>query len=908
MNDNESLSAVESLFFRWLAYRVSGKPVDAAALCRDKPHLRAALEERIAAENPVTDDAESTGAFTPKPAFEVVEDGDADPNATGAYGPGAPVGVAVAAPPVPGARAEGRFEVLAVHAEGGMGRVSVAVDTELGRRVAFKDIKPQYADDGVTKHRFTREALITGQLEHPGVIPVYGLGTDAQGRPFYAMRFVEGESLKEAVKTFHANPPKREPVGAKAVAFRGLLKRFADVCNAVAFAHSKMIVHRDLKPANVMLGPFGETLVVDWGLARSFANKRPDASTAPPAELSPEERAAGETADLAPRDRAADTLGTRTGSVMGTPAYMSPEQARGDLPTLGPAWDVYSLGATLYELLVGRSPFGGKPLHELLRDVEAGNFAPPRAAAGWVPAPLDAVVRKAMALRPEDRYASALDLAADVERYLADEPVSAHRETLRERARRWAKRHPVLVRTFAAVLLLGTPALALGLGVVYYQKERAEEAERLKEGALQREEKAHAGTRDARALVEKLLDAESRGLAQARDALDLVTDELVGKILAKQSKIGPDERAFLERLVAQYEKFAAGDAVTPEKKLLAARAALRVAQLRAKLGDDGGAARHFDTAVAALRPLAKGAEPAAPANRDLATALLGFARTAPGNRLADALSAVKDAMVLRENAARAEPNSADRLRELGESQLAAGDILSENGALQLAQPIYERYLTDLTGVTLRGLLGIKGYEQLGTVYDHLARLHLRKPAQKGTPEDQKRRADAYNVWDGATGVFHALKRDVPNEPRFVFLYAKARVAQVDLLLLDKKTEEAESVLEPLMADYRALVKAYPAVREYRQAHAAAATLRAIVMDARGNRVEVVKALEEARSALTRLAADYSEFEDYPKELLAVLRELSRAQTRIGRTSEAGRTKEEADALEASLRSDKKDRP
>jgi len=895
MNDNESLSAVESLFFRWLAYRVSGKPVDAAALCRDRPELRAALEARIAAEHPDTDDPESTGAFAPKPAFEVVD--AADPSATGDYGPIAPVVVAPDEPPVPDARTEGRFDVLAVHAEGGMGRVSVAVDTELGRRVAFKDIKPQHADDGVTKHRFTREALITGQLEHPGVIPVYGLGTDAHGRPFYAMRFVEGESLKDAIKTFHAQSPTREPVGAKAVAFRGLLKRFADVCNAVAFAHSKMIVHRDLKPANVMLGPFGETLVVDWGLARSFATKRPDA-VAPPSELSPEERAAGETAELAPRDRAADTLGTRTGSVMGTPAYMSPEQARGDLPTLGPAWDVYSLGATLYELLVGRAPFGGKPIAQLLRDVETGTFAPPRAAAGWVPAPLDSVVRKAMALRPEDRYASALDLAADVERYLADEPVAAHRETRRERARRWAKRHPVLVRTVAAAFLLGAPALALGLGVVYYEKERAEEAERLKAAALQREEKAHTSTRDARAEVERLLGAETRGLEQARDALDLVTDELVGRVLAKQTKIGPDERAFLEKLVALYERFASGEGATPEKRLLAARAALRVAQLRAKLGDSGGAARGYGAAVAVLRPLARGAPAGAPANRELAAALIGFARTAPANRAADALVAARDALALRDAAAKADPASAERLREFGAAQLAAGDLLLELGALELAQPIYERYVRDLQGATLRDTFGPEGYEQLGLVYDNLARLHLRKPAPAGAADVKQNRSKAYSVWDGATALFRGLKKEFPDQPRFVYLHAKARTAQADLLHKDGKTEEAEGVLEALLSDYRGLVKKYPAVREYRQGHAATGVLRAVVSDARGNRLGTVKALEEARGALARLVADYPEFDDYHKELVAVLREQARALARVGRTEEAARAKEEADALDA----------
>src|SRR6266545_1506770 len=245
MNEADSLSAIDSLYFRWKAFRTAGRPVEPEVLCRDRPDLLPALRKRIADEHPTDEaDGDPTGAHTPGPPPEEL---------TGAYAPAAEADA-------PADVAGGRYAIVGEHAHGGMGRVCVAVDTELNRRVAFKDIRSQFADDPAARHRFTREALITGQLEHPGVIPVYGLGADGRGRPFYAMRFVEGTSLKQAVKEFHSDPPKREPAGAKAVAFRGLLKRFADVCNAVAFAHSKHIVHRDLKPANIMLGPFGETL------------------------------------------------------------------------------------------------------------------------------------------------------------------------------------------------------------------------------------------------------------------------------------------------------------------------------------------------------------------------------------------------------------------------------------------------------------------------------------------------------------------------------------------------------------------------------------------------------------------------------------------------------------------------
>ena len=162
-----------------------------------------------------------------------------------------------------------RFRVLRPHAKGGLGEVLLAEDNELHREVALKQIQSRYADDADSRARFVLEAEVTGGLEHPGIVPVYGLGTYADGRPFYAMRFIHGDSLKDAINEFYDPAAARDP-GERTLAWRQLLGHFIAVCNAIEYAHSRGILHRDLKPANIMLGKFGETLVVDWGLAKAW--------------------------------------------------------------------------------------------------------------------------------------------------------------------------------------------------------------------------------------------------------------------------------------------------------------------------------------------------------------------------------------------------------------------------------------------------------------------------------------------------------------------------------------------------------------------------------------------------------------------------------------------------------------
>ncbi len=320
----------------------------------------------------------------------------------------------------------------------------VALDGELNREVALKQILDHHADDPASRQRFLAEAEITGGLEHPGIVPVYGLGTYAGGRPYYAMRFIRGDSLKEAIDRFHAEPkPGRDP-GRRSLELRKLLRQFIDVCNAIDYAHSRGVLHRDIKPGNIIIGKHGETLVVDWGLAKAV--DRAETSRDADERLLRPSLSSG----------SAETL---PGTALGTPAFMSPEQACGDLDRLGRHSDVYSLGATLYGLLTGKPAFEGE-IGEVLRKVGRGEFPRPRLADPTVDPALEAVCLKAMALKPEDRYSTARAMADDVERWTADEPVTAWREPLARRARRWARRNRTAVTGGATALAAGVIGLA----------------------------------------------------------------------------------------------------------------------------------------------------------------------------------------------------------------------------------------------------------------------------------------------------------------------------------------------------------------------------------------------------------------------------------------------------------------
>jgi PAS domain S-box-containing protein len=292
-----------------------------------------------------------------------------------------------------------RYRLTRLHATGGIGRVWLARDGNLGRDVALKELRPERANNPSLWRRFLREAQITGQLEHPGIVPLYELARrpDSQ-QPFYTMRFVKGRTMRDAARAYHQ---KRVAGQDEPLELLTLLNAFVGVCNTVAFAHARGVIHRDLKGENVVLGDFGEVIVLDWGLARLV--DRPGAAAAERvAALLDGEEGFGEV-DL-----------TAPGQALGTPAYMSPEQATGRLDLIDCRTDVYGLGAILYEILTGQPPFTGSTTHEILQQVREREPVRPRQLWAGVPPNLEGACRRALAKEPAGRYASATELGQEV--------------------------------------------------------------------------------------------------------------------------------------------------------------------------------------------------------------------------------------------------------------------------------------------------------------------------------------------------------------------------------------------------------------------------------------------------------------------------------------------------------------
>ncbi|MDX8127114.1 serine/threonine protein kinase [Methylomonas sp. OY6] len=382
---------------------------------------------------------------------------------------------------------------------GGGGQVLLGFDERIGREVAIKELLDQAANDDVElSARFLREARITGRLEHPGIVPVYDLGTKQSGAPYYVMRLVRGDTLAKALKACND-----EVLAEHALSRRlGLLDRLIDVCEAVAYAHSKGVIHRDIKPGNIVLGPFGETIVLDWGLAK-VENE---------ADLAP-------LISAAPKQVADDADLTRIGDILGTPAYMAPEQANPDFGVVDTRSDVFALGCILYYLLAGHPPLSGSADEILAQLSSLASMPSARDPKLPMPPELIAICDKALSKDKSLRFPNAAALADELRAYRDGRLVSAYAYSRGELLRRFIARNKVVLAASLAVLL----AILIGAGLAFKFGVEAHKARNLAvaEGEIVKQEKQQ---------VERALADVTRISNQNLTAANQIADSILGNL------------------------------------------------------------------------------------------------------------------------------------------------------------------------------------------------------------------------------------------------------------------------------------------------------------------------------------------------------------------------------------------
>jgi eukaryotic-like serine/threonine-protein kinase len=756
-----------------------------------------------------------------------------------------------------------RFRVLRPHAHGGLGAVFVALDAELHREVALKQILDSHADEPTSRQRFVLEAEVTGGLEHPGIVPVYGMGTYGDGRPYYAMRFIRGGSLKEAIDRFHNDQALKRDLGRRSLELRKLLRRFSDVCNAIDYAHSRGVLHRDIKPGNIIVGKHGETLVVDWGLAKVTGRSDP---------------VSGERALLP--SSASGSAETLPGSALGTPAYMSPEQAEGNVEHLGPRSDVYSLGATLYYLLTGRPPVEGN-VASVLRAVQQGDFKPPRHVDATIDGALEAVCQKAMARRPDDRYASPLALVEDVERWMADERVLAWREPLARRARRWAKRNRTAV-TAAGVALL---ALVTGLSAVLAVQTKAK-ADVTK--AFRREANANSALAAANAELTRSKMAVQARYELAVEAIKTFHTGVSEDFMMKQDRFKDLRNKLLMSASDFYGKLGAllreATDLPSRRALLAAN--FEVAGLAVRVGRQADALAMQSTVLASRQALAREAGAMNEAGLDV-TALqldvaishraLGGTADALGKR-DEALSAYNAALAVLKPLAAAHPDRTEIQHEMAATQ---GDI-----ALHLT----EAHRPAEALAALESVLPI--FEKLATAEPDNRRsifsIALSRFKMAGQLHEMNRLAEAQATYEAAQAAWQKLSVSSPDYLRFRVQSALAdcHLCIAGIWWESGKREQAGVAIDAALVIFKKMVEAFPADTQAQQNLARGLREVGAVRRENGKTAEALVAFEQALTTMRRLAEANPEVVAFQSALASDYAQITYVQKSMGRTAEA----------------------
>jgi eukaryotic-like serine/threonine-protein kinase len=816
------------------------------------------------------------------PALLLLRVSGADPPAAGG---------AAGEPPAAGYL--GDYRILREVGRGGMGVVYEAVQVSLNRRVALKVLPFAAALDPKQLQRFQNEAQAAAHLHHTNIVPVFGIGCERSVH-FYAMQFIEGHTLADLIRelrqaagaegtteigpasspdgepSFEAGvsrsgprlppcvppcpPPLLPPAEACAAGastrpaavlltgrpadgpgyYRAVARLGIQAAEALEHAHQLGVVHRDVKPANLMVDAHGNLWITDFGLAHMQSQ-----------------------AGL-----------TMTGDLIGTLRYMSPEQALGKAVTLDHRTDVYSLGATLYELLTLAPALNGQDREELLRQIAFEEPRPPRRISKAIPPELETIVGKAMEKTPDDRYPTAQELADDLERYLKDEPIRARRPTLVQRARKWSRRHAGVVRTAAGALVVGVAALVVGLVVLW-------QAYDAKKEALAAEAREH---QRAEASLRQLI----ANLKLAMQALDKHYLRVATAGLARDPKRGKEYQQVLRECLAFYEAFARQNETIPELRREMGLAYHRAGSIQTDLGRHREAEEAYGKAITLFKKL--GDELAAPEdqqrlastynNRGLFFRDTGRRREAEQDHrraltLAEKLAAASDAPGFRADLALYQSNLGTVLKHTDrrqEAEKAFRRAVELQDRLAAEFPTSPRYRRDLA-ISLNNL---------GTLLFRSSRL----------PEAEK-------VIRRALDLRKQLADELPNMPESKQFLAGTYGNWGRLMLDTRRPREAEEAYRLALGLHEKLKSEYPNVLVFRWDLANNHNGLGIILSDTGRHQEAEQAFGKALDLGQELVKQFPKVPDYQSSLGYTLDSLARLRIKQGQLEEARRLLEEA---------------
>jgi serine/threonine protein kinase len=799
-------------------------------------------------------------------------------------------------PQVPG------YELFGEVGRGGMGVVYWARDLALDRDVAVKLLQHGLPSDSPAARRFTDEARITGQLQHPGIPAVYQVGGVPNGRPFLAMKLIKGRTLTALLG-------ERPDPAADRGRFVGI---FEHVCQAVAYAHSLRVIHRDLKPSNVMVGKFGEVQVMDWGLAKVLPEGEP-AGEGPGQELPADHGTVIRTrrADT-PAGSGSPTPLTRTGSVLGTPAYMAPEQASGEVDRLDSRCDVFGLGAVLCQVLTGEPPYTGRDGEKILSKAMAANLTDARArlAACGAETELVTLCLKCLAPEPDNRPRDAGAVAEAVAELRAAAEDRARRAELdRVRAAEQGKRRRMLLAASGAVVV----ALLAGLGASLWQTRRAMQAEaaaitsaeqaRLNAEEAERNAQQAGAERDGKgaalAAEQRARQDETKARQQAFNALRSMTAGVVERKFAQGALLTEGDRAFLRGVIAQFDAFAAIKGDDADSRAMRAEGRFRVGSMRSRLGEFKDAERDYDQAVRIQRELLADS-PARPEYRkDLAKTLTarGILLYTTG-RLKDAERDYERALSIHKDLAAEFPSRPEFRQSLAISFNNRGTVLYAAGRLQEAERDHDQALGIQRQLAAEFPSRPEFREELATSHSNQGALL----SETGRPQD------AEKDFDQALSIRNQLAADFPTRPEFRDELAASHHNRGRLLYIMGRVQESEQDYDQALSMYRQLAADFPSRPEFRQNLARTYVGRSAVLTHAGRLPEAEQDYDRAVRLLKQLLADFPIRPEIRQHLGSSHNDRANLLSEIGRLPEAERDFDQALSIRRQLVADFPNQP